>query len=636
MRFAISLLTLLGIASIIGTVLKQNEPYTNYIIQFGQFWFRLFEVLGLYDVYHSGWFMVILGFLVLSTSLCVYRNMPSMLREMQSWRENVTESSLRLFKHQSEFVHTQPVDSVIPSLSVLLVSRGYRLRVREREGGHLLVAKKGSYNRLGYIFTHIAIIVICIGGLMDGNVPLKLQEMLGLKQVETRDLPIAEIPAASRLSTANLSFRGNMTLPEGGRGGVAFLRVRDGYLVQELPFHVELKQFRIQHYATGQPKSFESDVLIHDPDLSAPLAATISVNHPLIHKGIAIYQSDFQDGGTALTLNGWMLNGKVSAPFRVEGKVFDNVKLDDGLVLELDDFRAFNVLNLNPDGKGKPHNVGPSMTFKVRDAQGQAHEYQNYMHPITLEGRPYLLSGMRATPSEDFRYLRIPLDEAGDVVAYMQWANLMQDASRSGEIASRYAKLALQDQQLKPDMREQFEGSVTRLLGLFGRGGYSALADFVSKSVPEAEREKAALTYVRILEGAALEAYIMSREAAQKPVVMDEAGLQFVRDGMNAMSDSVFYGAPFYLQLADFQQRQASGFQLTRSPGKNLVYGGSLLLVLGIFAMFYIHERRLWLLVKPGSLLLAMSATRKSRDFDAEVSGMQVDVQKLITQDKPS
>ncbi|WP_298618582.1 cytochrome c biogenesis protein ResB, partial [uncultured Zoogloea sp.] len=35
MRFAISLLTILGIASIIGTVLKQNEPYNNYLNQFG-------------------------------------------------------------------------------------------------------------------------------------------------------------------------------------------------------------------------------------------------------------------------------------------------------------------------------------------------------------------------------------------------------------------------------------------------------------------------------------------------------------------------------------------------------------------------------------------------------------------------
>jgi len=35
MRFAVSLLTVLGIASILGTVLKQNEAYNNYIVQFG-------------------------------------------------------------------------------------------------------------------------------------------------------------------------------------------------------------------------------------------------------------------------------------------------------------------------------------------------------------------------------------------------------------------------------------------------------------------------------------------------------------------------------------------------------------------------------------------------------------------------
>ena len=53
MRFAISLLTILGIASIIGTVLKQNEPYNNYLNQFGPFWFPIFEKLGLYAVYNS-------------------------------------------------------------------------------------------------------------------------------------------------------------------------------------------------------------------------------------------------------------------------------------------------------------------------------------------------------------------------------------------------------------------------------------------------------------------------------------------------------------------------------------------------------------------------------------------------------
>ena len=36
MRFAIGLLSLLAIASVIGTVLKQNEPYPGYLIEFGQ------------------------------------------------------------------------------------------------------------------------------------------------------------------------------------------------------------------------------------------------------------------------------------------------------------------------------------------------------------------------------------------------------------------------------------------------------------------------------------------------------------------------------------------------------------------------------------------------------------------------
>ena len=42
MRFAISLLTVISIASIVGTVVTQNEPAPNYVNQFGTFWFEIF------------------------------------------------------------------------------------------------------------------------------------------------------------------------------------------------------------------------------------------------------------------------------------------------------------------------------------------------------------------------------------------------------------------------------------------------------------------------------------------------------------------------------------------------------------------------------------------------------------------
>ena len=82
---------------------------------------------------------------------------------------------------------------------------------------------------------------------------------------------------------------------------------RLGYLLQPLPFSVEVKDFRIEHYSSGQPKSFQSDLVIHDPEAGEPLEATIAVNHPLIYKGYAIYQASFSDGGSRRELRLWPL-----------------------------------------------------------------------------------------------------------------------------------------------------------------------------------------------------------------------------------------------------------------------------------------------------------------------------------------
>ena len=634
MRFAVSLLTVLGIASIIGTVLKQNEPYPNYVIKFGQFWFDLFEKLGLYDVYHSVWFLVILVFLVLSTSLCIYRNSPLMLRELRAYREGATEKSLRAFSHRASYTVAASAEARARIVQ-FLTQRGFRFKpVQQADGSELIAAKAGSYQRLGYILTHTAIVVICVGGLIDGNVPFKLQELLGYKKVETLDIPENEVPAISRLSVRNLSFRANMTLPEGASSNVSFMRIRDGYLVQELPFRIQLKQFRIEHYATGQPKSFESDLLIIDPDLKEPLAHTISVNHPLIYKGIAIYQSDFQDGGTKLDLNAYGLFGAKDQPIKVQSNIFKNVTLGEGeqaLKVEFNDFRLFNILNLSPDGKGKPHNVGPNITYKVRDTQGQAREYVSYMQPLQLDGRRYFVTGMRATPQDELKYLRIPADDDFSLQGFMRLRATMFDPALHEEIARRYTQDAMGDK-ADAEMRNKFQASVVQLLQGFDAGGYTRVARMIEEAVPEPQREKAAQTYLKIISGATLEAYKLGRErAGLKTGELDTNTQIFLQDSLNAMSDLFFYGAPFYLQLDEFQQRQASGLQLTRSPGKNLVYGGSVLLVLGIFAMIYIRERRIWMLIKPtNEVLFTMSANRKNRDLDMEFEQYREQLRRLL------
>src|SRR5687768_7370193 len=86
MRFAIALLTVICIASIIGTVLKQQEPVNNYVNQFGPFWAEVFMAARLNGVYSAPWFLLILAFLVTSTSLCIARNAPKILADLRTYK----------------------------------------------------------------------------------------------------------------------------------------------------------------------------------------------------------------------------------------------------------------------------------------------------------------------------------------------------------------------------------------------------------------------------------------------------------------------------------------------------------------------------------------------------------------------
>ncbi|HXZ09420.1 MAG TPA: cytochrome c biogenesis protein ResB, partial [Paraburkholderia sp.] len=160
MRFAIALLVILSIASIIGTVLTQDDPYPNYVNQFGPFWADIFRSLSLYNVYSAWWFMLILGFLVVSVSLCVIRNAPKMIADMKSWKDKVREGSLRAFHHKGEYAVHGTRAQTTALLQKLSTRLGYKLVTRETDGATLIAAKRGALTKIGYIFAHVAIVVI--------------------------------------------------------------------------------------------------------------------------------------------------------------------------------------------------------------------------------------------------------------------------------------------------------------------------------------------------------------------------------------------------------------------------------------------------------------------------------------------
>ncbi|WP_374265080.1 cytochrome c biogenesis protein ResB [Zoogloea sp.] len=644
MRFAISLLTILGIASIIGTVLKQNEPYNNYLNQFGPFWFPVFEKLGLYAVYNSSWFLLILGFLVLSTSFCIVRQTRPMLKDMRGFREHARESSLAQFQHHARLeVRLATADAQTVTRSYL-ERAGFTARVNPRDDGVLLAAKQGSWTRIGYFLAHAAIVLICIGGLLDGNLPLKAQMALGGKTPTSGNQLIADIGPGSRLGLDNWSFRGNVFIPEGKSANVAVLNVQDGILLQDLPFTVSLKKFHIEHYDTGMPKRFASDIIITDNTSGRSVEKTIEVNKPFEFDGVMMYQASFEDGGSRLRLVGHDLRpGAHDTAFPVEGAIGDSVKVSHAGIeqtLELGTFRAFNIENMADEDKTEVdtvarlekhlgsgaksptrkdmRNVGPSVQYKLRDSAGQAREYQNYMQPIEQDGAWYLLSGMRESASAPFRFMRIPVDEDGKADTWLAIRGMLMDKTRHATIAQRFAATAL-GPGVDAGVRARMEDTTRKTLELFAIGGFESLGKFIESTIPEAERDKAADVFIKILEGATWEAWKQRRADAGLPAIeLDPKRARLLRDTLNATSDSLHYGAPVYLQLTGFEEVRATVLQVTRSPGKPIVYFGSLLLVLGVFAMLYIRERRLFVLIKDsGEALIALSSNRKSMDVEA-------------------
>lgn len=599
MNLAITLLVVVAIASIIGTVLQQNVPYQDYIIKFGPFWFEVYKALGLYDVYAAGWFLLILGFLLVSTGVCVYRNSPGMLRDMRSYRENITERSLHAFHNTAAWTLPSSPGALTEVIGAHLGSFGYRLRIKPNGAATLLAAMKGGANRLGYIFTHVAIVIICIGGLLDGNLPLKFAEMTGKIRTETRLLPASEVPEISRLGTDNSSFRGLVSIPEGSVARHVDIGIRDGYLLQELPFSVELKDFRIEHYPGGQPKSFESDLVIYDRELAQPLQSTISVNHPLIYKGYSIYQANFGDGGSQLDIRAWLL-ANPSSPLAISGNVSKSRVLDSPagpMTLELIDFRLYNVKPAPPDSGEKFRDIGPSFTFKMRDATGAAREYENYMASIEQDGRRFFISGVRDNPNEEFSYIKVPSDAEDSIEGFMRFKAALADPPTLRAVAAQTARDSLAANAVdNPRLQQSLASLLDRLLTKFGAGGFETVMTYLQANLPEERREDVARGYLDLLQQGLRGVYAATLTGAATTVAdrQDEAGPQFFDDAVNALGVIADYGSPFYLELADFEHIQSSGLQITRAPGKNVVYFGFAMLILGVFMMFYLPQRRLW------------------------------------------
>lgn len=288
------LLITLALTSVIGTVVQQNLAPAEYRERYGAGTIKLFNALGLFDMYHSWWFLLLLLLLTANLVACSARRLPHAWRQARRPPLVLDDPLERSLALKREFPTTAEPQLMAARAAACLGAAFARPTSTATDGAFHLFAQKTPYGRLGAYLVHLGIIVI-FGGAIIGSF---------------------------------FGYKAYVTIDEGASTTTAVTRA--GQPVQ-LGFAVRCDDFSVSFYDTGAPREFKSLLTVLENGRPVPgyERVPVIVNSPLTYKGITFYQSSYgqADGGvyrfTVRERNG-------GAPVALTLRQGESVRLPDG------------------------------------------------------------------------------------------------------------------------------------------------------------------------------------------------------------------------------------------------------------------------------------------------------------------
>src|SRR5512145_502353 len=99
LKLAITVIIILAVGSILGTIVEQNQPLEKYRQVYGDGTIRLFDAAGLFDMYHSWWFLLLLVLFTVNLACCTLDRLPRVVRTVRNPKttlDDVLEKTLGL------------------------------------------------------------------------------------------------------------------------------------------------------------------------------------------------------------------------------------------------------------------------------------------------------------------------------------------------------------------------------------------------------------------------------------------------------------------------------------------------------------------------------------------------------------
>ena len=256
LRFSIFILLLISFCSILGTIIEQdqsietykiNYPLTNPVFGFLT-WDKIIE-FGLDHVYKTWWFFILIFLFGLSLTLC------SFLQQLPSLK---IARRCQFFRTTNQFYRLK-ISTILKNFSFTkILSRIKKNKYSIFQQKNTIYCYKGLIGRIAPIIVHFSMILVLLGTIIGSLFGFKAQEI---------------VPKTEIFHIQNILNNGQLTiLPK------TSTRVND---------------FWITYTKSKTISQFYSDVSILDNNGNETDRKTISVNYPLINKGIYYYQTDW-------------------------------------------------------------------------------------------------------------------------------------------------------------------------------------------------------------------------------------------------------------------------------------------------------------------------------------------------------
>jgi cytochrome c biogenesis protein len=410
LKLIVILLLILSALSIAGTIIEQNKPLQEYYRYYQPGTVALFSKLGLFDMYHTWWFVACLSLLALNITACTMDRYRGIMAGIRKRNPILDEKLSKSLQNLTTIRYALPLSAVEKKM-VELAGKGFPGKpvvTAAEDGGSHYFFEKGKYTRLAFFLTHLSILIIFLGAIIGSYFGYKayvnIFEGETVSQVETR----------------------------AGK-------------IQNLNFQVKCNTFHAEFYPSGAPMDYRSDLSIVQNGKEM-IRKTIRVNDPLTFEGVTFYQSSYgglpdqvaidvinRDGslkGTVTTPFGW----KVAIPGvadKVEAADYqEHFHLPDGS----EGGRAIGV-NIYP-AKGGPTGLWLLVNHPEYDKQ-RGGDY--YFRVRDLKLKKYTGLQVNRDPGDILVWLGSIILIAGIMIAFFMshkklWISLRTDKKGKSEL----------------------------------------------------------------------------------------------------------------------------------------------------------------------------------------------------------